>query len=52
MVDIYDRNFNRFAMTSLSLTDQNESSRGYGKGGGSCEVMYVNRVQIGKKVFE
>ena len=52
LVDIYDRNYYRFAMTSLSLTDRNESSRGYGKGGGSCEVMYVKSVQIGNKVFE
>ena len=52
LVDMYDRNYNRFAMTSLSLTDQNEGSRGYGKGGGSCEVMYVYRVQIGEKIFE
>ena len=53
LVDIFDSNKHRFAMTSLSLTDYNESSRGYGeKQGGACEIMYVMRVQIRNKVFE
>lgn len=52
LVDVYDSSRRRFAMSSLSLTDWNENSRGHGKGGGACEVMYVTKVQIGSKVFE
>lgn len=52
LVDVYDKYYKRFAMSSLSLKDSNESSRGHNKGGGSCEVMYVNKVQIGRKVFK
>ena len=48
LVDVFDRNFRRFAMSSLSLTDTNESARG----GGACEVMYVTKVQVGNKIFE
>lgn len=51
LVDTFDSNFHRFAMTSLSLSDSNESSRGYGQGGGACEVMYVVQVQVGDKIF-
>ena len=36
------------AKTSLSRNDTNKSARG----GGACEVMYVERVQVGKKVYE
>lgn len=50
-VDLYGNRKN-FAMTSLSRSDTNQSSRGYGRGGGACEVMYVERVQIGNKVYE
>lgn len=52
LVDVYDSNYRRFAMSSLSLEDSNDSSRGNGKGGGACEVMYVNKIQIGNKIFE
>lgn len=52
LIDMYDVSKHRFAMTSLSTSDQNESSRGYQKGGGACEIMYVTSVQIGKKVFK
>lgn len=48
LVDVYDSDIKRFAMTSLSLTDTNETARG----GGACEIMYVTKVQVGKKVFE
>lgn len=50
-VDLYG-NRKYFAITSLSRTDTNQTSRGYGRGGGACEVMYVERVQIGNKVYE
>lgn len=52
LVDVYDFSKRRFAMSSLSLSDFNETSRGHGKGGGACEVMYVTKVQIGSKIFE
>ncbi len=52
LVDVYDSNYRRFALTSLSLSDINESSRGHDQGGGACEVMYVTKVQVGKKVFK
>jgi len=48
LVDVYDSNKNRIATTSLSRNDTGNGSRG----GGSCEVMYVGRVQIGNKIFE
>ena len=52
LVDVFDSSYNRFTMSSLSLSDKNESSRGYGNGGGACEVMYVTKVQVGDKVFK
>ena len=52
LVDVYDDNYFRFAMSSLSLTDTNETSRGHGRGGGACEVMYVTKVQVGRKIFK
>lgn len=48
--DLYSKKY--YAMTSLSRSDTNQSSRGYGRGGGACEIMYVERVQIGNKVYE
>lgn len=50
-VDLYG-NGKYFALTSLSRSDTNQTSRGYGRGGGACEVMYVERVQVGNKVYE
>ena len=50
LVDIYNSDFFRFGITSLSLTDV-----GYDNGrdgGGACEVMYVTKVQIGDIVYE
>ncbi len=52
LVDVYDSSYKRFAITSLSLSDTDETSRGNGKNGGACEIMYVTKVQIGSKVFE
>ena len=52
LVDVFNSNKKRFAMSSLSLSDINETSRGHGQGGGACEVMYVNKVQIGNKIFK
>lgn len=48
LVDVYDSNIDKFAMTSLSLTDTNESARG----GGACEIMYVTKIQVGEKIFK
>lgn len=45
-VDLFGKNI--YAMTSLSRSDTNQSARG----GGACEIMYVERVQIGNKVYE
>ena len=39
------------AYTSLSRTDSNKSSRGANKGGGACEIMYVEEVQIGNRIY-
>ena len=52
LVDVFDSTKHRIAMSSLSLSDINETSRGHGQGGGACEVMYVNKVQIGNKIFK
>ena len=52
LVDIFDINKHRIAKTSLSLNDANENSRSGVKAGGASEIMYVMRVQIGKKIFE
>ena len=52
LVDVFNSSYRRFAMSSLSLSDINESSRGHGKGGGACEIMYVTKVQIEEKVFK
>lgn len=47
LVDIYTEKSQLIAKTSLSRTDTNATSRGYG----ACEVMYVNSVQIGNKIY-
>ena len=52
LIDIFSRNYRRFAMSSISLSDINETSRGHGKDGSANEVMYVTKVQIGDKVFK
>lgn len=49
LVDIFDADTSQIiAKTSLSRTDTDPASRGYG----ACEDMYVKRVQIGDKVYE
>ena len=52
LVDVFNKNYRRFAMSSNSFSDINETSRGYGKGGGASEVMYVTKIQIGNKIFK
>ena len=47
LVDIYDGKGNIIARTSLSRSDTNASSRGYG----ACEDMYVKSVQVGTKIY-
>ena len=47
LVDIYI-NGDAYVMTSLSRDDVNSTARG----GGACETMYVERVQVGNKVYE
>ncbi|GEM_PF-884638 len=47
LVDVYVDGYARIK-TSLSRDDTNASARG----GGACETMYVERVQIGNKVYE
>ena len=47
LVDIYDKDFQIIAKTSLSRYDTNPTSRGYG----ACENMYVKSVQIGDKIY-
>ena len=49
LVDVYNSDFFRFCITSLSLTDIGYNTE---RGGGSCEVMYVTKVQVGDKVYE
>lgn len=49
LVDVYNNNYRRFAITSLSLSDEGHEN---GRGGGACEIMYVTKVQVGGKVFE
>ena len=53
LVDLYNpRTSQRYAMTSLSRSDTNATSRGHNQGGGACEVMYVARVQIENKIYK
>ncbi len=47
LVDIYTDKSEVIAKTSLSRTDTNPTSRGYG----ACEDMYVTKVQIGYKIY-
>ena len=47
LVDVYDKG-HAVAITSLSRNDTNATARG----GGACEIMYVERVQVGNKVWE
>ena len=47
LVDIYSSKGKTIAKTSMSRTDINSTSRGYG----ACEDMYVKQVQIGNKVY-
>ncbi len=52
LVDVSDATGRKFAMTSMSRDDSNTKSRGWGQGGGACEVMYVTQIQIGDKIYE
>ncbi len=47
LVDIYTDKSETIAKTSLSRTDNDPISRGYG----ACEDMYVTQVQIGDKIY-
>ena len=47
LVDIYDSKGQIVAKTSLSRSDTNAASRGYG----ACEDMYVKQVQINNKIY-
>ena len=47
LVDIYTDKTETVAKTSLSRTDTDPTSRGYG----ACEDMYVKQVQIGDKIY-
>ena len=48
LVDIYTDKNETVAKTSMSRTDTDPTSRGYG----ACEDMYVKQVQIGNKVYK
>lgn len=48
LVDIYTDKGEVVALTSLSRSDNNATSRGYG----ACEDLYVTQVQIGNKVYQ
>lgn len=48
LVDIYTLKSETVAKTSMSRTDTDNTSRGYG----ACEDMYVKQVQIGNKVYK
>jgi len=52
LVDIYSDKSKLIAMTSLSRTDNNATARGLNNGGGACEIMYVNSIQIGDKIYK
>ena len=53
LVDVY-KDGETVAWTSLSRYDEDTTSRGWenGKPGGSCEVFYVQSVQVGDKVYK
>ena len=48
LTDIVNSDGRTIARTSMSRTDTNPTSRGFG----ACEVMYVTSVQIDKKVYK
>lgn len=48
LVDIYTDKSEIIAKTSLSRSDTNPTSRGYG----ACEDLYVKQVQIGKDIYK
>ena len=48
LVDIYTDKSETVAKTSMSRTDTDPTSRGYG----ACEDMYVKLVQIGNKIYK
>ena len=48
LVDIYTDKSEVIARTSLSRSDKNTTSRGYG----ACEIMYVKQVQIRDKIYK
>lgn len=48
LVDIYTDKGEILTRTSLSRTDTDRISRGYG----ACEVMYVEKVQIGNSIYK
>ena len=48
LVDIYNEKGDTIGKSSLSRTDTNATSRGYG----ACEEMYVKQVQIGNKIYK
>ena len=48
LVDIYTDKSEVIARTSLSRSDKNTTSRGYG----ACEIMYVEQVQIRDKIYK
>lgn len=51
LVDIY-KDGNLIVMTSLSRGDTDGTSRGYGRGGGSCEVFYVTSIEKDGKLYK
>ena len=48
LVDIYTDKSQLVARSSMSRTDTNPTSRGYG----ACEDMYVKQVQVGNKIYK
>ena len=48
LVDIYTEKGDVLGKSSLSRTDTDATSRGYG----ACEEMYVKQVQIGNKIYK
>ena len=50
LVDLYFSKGGK-SITSVSRTDNNAGSRGRNNGGGACEIMYVEQVQIGERIY-
>ena len=48
LVDIYNGKGKTLGKSSLSRTDTDATSRGYG----ACEEMYAKQVQIGNKIYK